>query len=327
MSTTSPRRPYSPSDNDHLIFKWVKLDGESQSWVADQFGISQSTVSRIIQRYERWLAHADEREGGHLDHSERVRYQRWLTMERNDQIIASCLRIAQKLEGFIDSSRSTTLHAQRHPSDETKVRTEHFTIDRTASVCRFLRLAYRIGMDQFKLSQLAPPPPPNPLSESELAQEDHDIAAIQDDFAEAKRRAAERQAQEEAQRAQQQAEMQRLQELELAERRQLAEQLASTEPSANPSPTSNVELETSNADLHNLQNVCTPQIAATTDQSCTCAPLPTPKKISKPSRITPAADPPAAEDSDAGAPAAEQSDWPGNGKSKRPRRRLVTKPR
>ena len=193
-ATAHPAAPYTPTANDHLIFHWVKLDGESQSWVADQFGISQSTVSRIIQRYERWQAHADEREGGRLDHSERVRYQRWLTMERNDQIIASCLRIAQKLEGFIDSSRSTTLHAQRHPSDETKVRTEHFTIDRTASVCRFLRLAYRIGMDQFKLSQLAPPPPPNPLSEDELAQEEREIAAIQDDFAAAQRRSAERRA-------------------------------------------------------------------------------------------------------------------------------------
>src|SRR5262245_12792064 len=109
-TTTAPRRPYSPSDNDHLIFKWLKLDGESQAWVASQFGISQSTVSRIIQRYERWQAHAEERAGGRLDHTERIRYQRWLTFERNEQIIASCQRIAQKLEGFVDSTRSTTLY-------------------------------------------------------------------------------------------------------------------------------------------------------------------------------------------------------------------------
>ena len=55
------------------------LEGQTQSWVAAQFGINQATVSRIVQRYERWQAHAQEREGGRLDRSERLRAQRWLT--------------------------------------------------------------------------------------------------------------------------------------------------------------------------------------------------------------------------------------------------------
>ena len=338
MSTASPRRPghhrqtrWSPSDNDHLIFRWVKLDGESQSWVADQFGISQSTVSRIVQRYERWQAHAEEREGGRLDHTERLRYQRWLTSERNEQIIASCLRIAQKLEGFIDSSRSTTLHAQRYPADQTKVRTEHFTIDRTASVCRFLRLAHRINMDQLKLAQLAPPPPPNPLSVGELADEQREIAAIQDDFAAAQRRSAEQLAQEQVQ---PQEDLKYLQELEEAERRELEQQLACAPPSdpelvtrvhpgnapprgsslvepanAELSPTLNLEPETLNstphhspAPVHNLHSEPTSQIAATPDEHCTCTPTIAPKKKSKPSRIT----------------ADVRSDSPTNKKSKRP---------
>ena len=46
----SPRRPSAPSDQEHLIYQWVKLDGHSQSWVAEQFSISQSTVSRIVKR-------------------------------------------------------------------------------------------------------------------------------------------------------------------------------------------------------------------------------------------------------------------------------------
>ena len=63
-------------------------------------------------------------------------------------------------------------------------------------------------------------PIPSPRSSSPTKQ--REIAAIQDDFAAAQRRSAEQRAEEEAERAQQRAEMKRLQELELAERRQLS---------------------------------------------------------------------------------------------------------
>jgi hypothetical protein len=52
------------------------------------------------------------------------------------------------------------------------------------------------------------------------------------------------------------------------------------------SPTENFQLSNSNSTVHNLHNVCTPQIAATQGQPCTCAPPPSPKKKRKPSRIT-----------------------------------------
>ena len=83
------------------------MEGKSQGWVAGLLGISQSTVSRILQRYERWQAHAKEREGGRLDPAERLRAQRWLTFERNELILSSCLRIATEMEGCIDTSKST----------------------------------------------------------------------------------------------------------------------------------------------------------------------------------------------------------------------------
>src|SRR5437762_3221442 len=106
MTTASPhaktrtRRPWQPDQTAHLIFQWVKMEGQKQGWVAAQFGIDQATVSRIVQRYERWQAHAQERDGGRLDRSERLRAQRWLTFERNELILASCLRIAGEMEGF-----------------------------------------------------------------------------------------------------------------------------------------------------------------------------------------------------------------------------------
>src|SRR5438105_1336499 len=102
----SPSR-YQPSGDDHLIFEWVKMQGKTQSEVARMFRIDQSTVSRIVQRYDRWLAHARARENGRLSPQERLRAQRWLTFERNELILASCLRIAQEMEGFTDVSKST----------------------------------------------------------------------------------------------------------------------------------------------------------------------------------------------------------------------------
>src|SRR5258708_6622855 len=114
MTTASPnaktrtRRPWQPDQTAHLIFQWVKWEGQKQGWVAAQFGIDQATVSRIVQRYERWQAHAQERDGGRLDRSERLRAQRWLTFERNELILASCLRIAGEMEGFTDQCQKKT---------------------------------------------------------------------------------------------------------------------------------------------------------------------------------------------------------------------------
>src|SRR5438874_7466075 len=177
LSHSDTRRSWQPNGDAHLIFQWVKFEGKSQSWVASAFGINQSTVSRIIQRYERWQAHAKEREDGRLDHAERLRAQRWLTFERNELIVASCMRIANELEGSIDTSRSTIRHAASDPSRDIDVRTHHACIDRTGMCSRFLRLAHRINMENLKLAALDPPPLATPLSPEELAAEEAQAAA------------------------------------------------------------------------------------------------------------------------------------------------------
>src|SRR5438876_8852017 len=152
MTTSSQcRSSFQPTDDDHQIFEWVKMQGKTQSEVARMFGIDQSTVSRIIQRYERWQAHAKDRENGRLDRSERLRAQRWLTYERNELILGSCLRIAQEMERFADVSKSTIRRPLNAPSQENEIVTQHASIDRTGVAARFLRLAYRINMDQLKL--------------------------------------------------------------------------------------------------------------------------------------------------------------------------------
>src|SRR4029079_4974238 len=107
MTTTSQHQAYQPSGDELLIFEFAKMQGKTQSEVARMFGINQSTVSRIIHRIERWQAHAQARENGRLDPHERLAAQRWLTYERNELILASCLRIAHEMEGFTELSKST----------------------------------------------------------------------------------------------------------------------------------------------------------------------------------------------------------------------------
>src|SRR5688572_2172091 len=135
--TPAQQKPWAPSDRDRLIFQWVKFEGQTQSWVADQFEISQSTVSRIVERYERWIARGGPAQQGGLTHDERLRTQRWLTFERNEYIIASALRLAGEMERALDTSKSTVSRPVSHPSRESEVRTEHRTIDRSGLAHRY----------------------------------------------------------------------------------------------------------------------------------------------------------------------------------------------
>jgi hypothetical protein len=187
-ASQSARRAWQPDGDAHLIYQWVKMEGKSQSSAADLLGINQSTVSRTIQRYERWQAHVQEREAGRLDHAERLRAQRWLTYERNELILGSCLRIAGEIEGFTDVSRSTISRPASSPNRESEVRTQHTVIDRTGTVARFLRLAFRINMEQLKLAELDPPPPAPPLTDEELAADELQAAADAAEIAAARSR-------------------------------------------------------------------------------------------------------------------------------------------
>jgi len=173
-----PSTSWVPTDRDRVIFQWVKFEGQTQSWVAEQLGINQSTVSRIVERYERWIARGGPGATGGLCHDEQVRYQLWLTSERNERIIASCLRIANDMEHQIDVSRTTITRNNLSPSQENEVKTYHETVDRSAKAARFLRLAWRINMDQLKLKEREPLPPLDPLTEDE-ADERMDVAAPQ----------------------------------------------------------------------------------------------------------------------------------------------------
>jgi hypothetical protein len=283
-----PRRAWKPDGDAHLIFQWVKMEGKSQGWVAMALGIHQSTVSRVVQRYERWQAHARQREDLRLDPAERLRSQRWLTFERNELILTTCLRLAGKLEDVVDSSRSTIRRPLSDPLAESEVRTEHFTLDRTGMAARFLRLAFKINLEQLKLAELEQPPLPEPLSAEELAEEERQVLADAQEFAAARTRSAEaaRRSVTEADEVGGEGEL--AQEAESAEptladvASPTADPVLGTEytvpttdegaaafgqPHHAPAPEPLAPLHT----LHNLHSEIPPQIAATLDQPCSCA--------------------------------------------------------
>jgi hypothetical protein len=151
MTTTTASRPWTPTNQDRIIYRWVKFDGHKQSWVAEQLEMHQSTVSRIIDRYERWVAHGGPAQEGALTRDERLRAQVWLTYERNEWIITSALRLAGEMERAIDTSKSTTMYPRSSPSREVEVRTENSVLDRSGIANRYLRLAHRVGLDQLQL--------------------------------------------------------------------------------------------------------------------------------------------------------------------------------
>jgi hypothetical protein len=271
------RRPWTPTDVDHEIFQWVKCEGFSQAWTASQHGLSQATVSRIVQRYERWQAHAAAREGGRLDHAERLRTQRWLTFERNELILAHCLRIAGQVEGFADRQNSVTSYPQGQPGREAMVRRESACIDRTGMVARFLRLAFRINMEQLKLAESDEPPPASPLSDEELAAEAAADAAVAADLAERQRRRQERE--EDWMKEDDHAK-------DNAHPVGTPAGRADATTHDSPASTSPLPASASTHTLHNLHNGEGRGTAATPCGPSTCAPKPRPRKKSSAACIT-----------------------------------------
>jgi len=300
-SAPESSRRWTPDGNDHLIFQWVKLKGHSQDWVATQLGISQSTVSRVVQRYERWQAHAKEREGGRLDHAERLRAQRWLTFERNEALLASCLRIANEMEGFTDVSKSTIRRGQSL-TDEREVCTQHSTIDRSGIAARFLRLAFRINMEQLKLAELDPPPAPQPLTEDQLAAELQDAAADAAEICRLLRSAPKPAADADQGRVHEPSEMHHRADDEPELERDLSDAEPGSQappwepdaPSLPPRPRVSEGEDPGNGvhPVHILHNDDQPQIAATASAPCSCTPQPAAEKISPTCITAPEASPP-----------------------------------
>ncbi len=259
------RKGWAPDDTDRLVYQWVKFEGKRQTWVATAVGVDQSTVSRIVQRYEKWQAHATPATDGRLSDAERKRAQRWLTYERNEILIASSLRIATEMEGFLDVSKSVTSRPLSEPTAERELRTEHSVVDRSSIAARFLRLAFRINMEQQKLVEKEPLAELPLLDEDEIAEQEADAAAAARDQEASQAKAAAG----EALRTRIDAEVAQAVAAEVERRLDALEEESSSPTDELPIRESDepavIELK-----MHNLHNCITPETRASAESDAAC---------------------------------------------------------
>jgi hypothetical protein len=162
-------RPWTPTSRDRLVYRWVKSDGQSQSEVAARLKINQSTVSRIVERFELWIAHGGPEQEGALNHEERRRAPRRLTYERNEWVIATAMRLTNQLQLFHEETSRSFAGPNALPDPERQVKTQVRTVDRTALAARYLSLVHQVNMDQHRLcSQDDELPPLMPLTEDDI---------------------------------------------------------------------------------------------------------------------------------------------------------------
>lgn len=298
MTATASTKSWAPSDDDRFIYAMVKFHGESQSAVAALVGIHQGTVSRAIQRYERWQARSQPQDDGRLDHAERLRAQRWLTFERNELIVSSCLRIAREMEGVVDVSQSTTQRSTLDPANHRDIRTIHSTRDRHGLVCRFLRLAQRTNMEQLKLAEQAELPPLPPLTAEEIAAEVDAAEELREELAAARGRegsgfgvqgSGEDGEQGTRDRGQESA-IEELTEREQAERHELAQEILEQHAAGVPGLEEAVALAQAElAGAHGAHNDSSMESGATADPEQACGKNGRPNKTPNYARIDPPA--------------------------------------
>jgi len=177
MSSTAPKsRPWTPTHRDRTIYHWIKFDGQSQLDVAQRFKIHQSTVSRIVERYEHWLAHGGPEQEGALTHEERRRVQRRLTYERNEWVIATAMRLTNQMQELHETTARSFAGPNAHTTPDREVSTKTSTVDRTGIAARFLRLVHRVNMDQHRLQAEDDLPPLPLLTHDDIA--DYNATAL-----------------------------------------------------------------------------------------------------------------------------------------------------
>ena len=88
---TLPRKKRPPGQRDQGIYLQY-LDGRTQEELAEQHHVSQSRISQIVRRVERWRANLRPQEEGELSHEERQRLERWRARRLQEGIYARAIR-------------------------------------------------------------------------------------------------------------------------------------------------------------------------------------------------------------------------------------------
>src|SRR5687768_16939272 len=89
---TLPRKKRAPSQRDQAILVAYRVNGRTQADLAEQYDLSQSRISAIVRRVERWRAELVLVDEDELDNRQRRRLESWLERERLQGIYERSMR-------------------------------------------------------------------------------------------------------------------------------------------------------------------------------------------------------------------------------------------
>jgi len=154
--TLHKRRVWLPSPRERAMYRAVAVEGRTQHDVGAEFGRSQSAVSRLVQRFERWRGGAKGEECGELDPQRQAHLDRWLERERAEEVYQRSMRLALKME---QAPATTRREGDRGVKEEGKKWFEETKRDQLAAAGQMLKTALRANESLGKLADKEPLPP------------------------------------------------------------------------------------------------------------------------------------------------------------------------
>jgi hypothetical protein len=150
-----PRKKRLPSARDQAIYVSRMARGCSQASLAKEHRLSQSRISQILRRVERWRANLRPSDCGELDHAQRQRIERQLERERHQELYDRGLR------GFDSAPQQLTTkkEGKRGENDFTETTTREVLPN-----VQWLKLSQRSAEALAKAADK--PAPPAPRDES-----------------------------------------------------------------------------------------------------------------------------------------------------------------
>ena len=145
-------RPWKPSARDQAIYRAVVIEGRTQLAAGQEFGRSQSAVSRLLGRFERWRGGAKPEDSGELDPLRQRHFDRWLARQRHDEVYTRAMRLSKTME-------EAPAKTHREGARDGKAWHEDVTRDQWTAAGQMLKTALRANEALEKFADKEPLPP------------------------------------------------------------------------------------------------------------------------------------------------------------------------
>jgi len=148
-----PRKKRAPSSRDQAILVAHRVHGRTQADLANEYRLTQSRISAIVRRVEKWRAGVFPSVDEELDGRERQRLERWVERERLQAVHSRAMRAYDTQPAELVTVREG--HRDGKPFKEETHRQQ-------APNVQLLKTALRAAVDLGKLNDKPEPPPPEP---------------------------------------------------------------------------------------------------------------------------------------------------------------------